>query len=60
MFNRWVFEEELEQVKKVFHHKNNCLLWVISKVIDDAEKIPSANEIDPSSNDKIHRLMLPY
>ena len=52
--------EELEHIRKVFHHINNYPLWVINKVIDDAEKIPSANENDSSSNDKAHRLMLPY
>ena len=48
-------KEELENIRKVFHHRNNYLLWVINKVIDDAEKIPSANENDSSSYDKIHR-----
>ena len=53
-------EEELEDTGKVFFHRNNYSLWVINKVIDDAEKIPSANENDSSSNNKINRLMLPY
>ena len=53
-------KEELEHIRKVFHHRNNYPLWVINKVIDDAEKIPSANENDSSNNEKIHRLMLPY
>ena len=52
--------EELEHIRKVFHHINNYPLWVINKVIDDAEKIPSANENDSSNNEKIHGLMLPY
>ena len=49
---------ELENIRKVFHDRNNYLLWVINKVIDDAEKIPSASENVSNSNDKIHRLML--
>ena len=53
-------KEELEHIRKVFHHRNNYPLWVINKVIDDAEKFPSANENDSSNNEKIHRLMLPY
>ena len=53
-------KDELEHILKVFHHRNNYLLWIINKVIDDAEKIPSANENDSSSNNKIHCLMLPY
>ena len=53
-------KDELEHTLKVFHHRNNYLLWIINKVIDDAEKIPSANENDSSSNNKIHCLMLPY
>ena len=53
-------KEELEHIRKVFHHRNNYPLWVINKVIDDAKKIPSANESDSSNNEKIHRLMLPY
>ena len=53
-------EEELKHIRKVFHHRNNYPLWVINKVIDDAEKIPSANENDSSNNEKIHGLMLPY
>ena len=51
-------KEELENIRKVFHHRNNYLLWVINKVIDDAEKITSASENVSNSNDKIHRLML--
>ena len=51
-------KEELEHIRKAFHHRNNYLLWVINKVIDDAEKITSANENVSNSNDKIHRLML--
>ena len=53
-------KEELEHIGKVFHHRNKYPLWVINKVIDDAKKIPSANENDASNNEKIHRLMLPY
>ena len=53
-------KEELEHIRKVFHHRNNYPLWVINKVIDDAEKIPLANENDSSNNEKIHCLMLPY
>ena len=53
-------KEELEHVRTVFHYRNNYLLWVISKVIDDAKKFPLAGENDSSSNDKIHRLMLPH
>ena len=52
--------EELEHIRKVFHHINNYPLWVINKVIDDAEKIPTANENGSSNNEEIHRLMLPY
>ena len=48
-------KEELEFIRTVFHHGNNSPLWVINKVIDDAKKVPSANEIDSSKNDKIHR-----
>ena len=54
-------KEELEHKRQGFHHRNNYPLWVINKVIDDAEKIPSANENDKAgSNDKINRLLLPY
>ena len=53
-------KEELEHIRTVFHHRNSYSLWAINKVIDDAKKIPSANENDSSSNDIIHRLMLPY
>ena len=53
-------KEELEHIRTVFHHRNNYALWVINKVIDGAKKIPSSTENDSSSNDKIHRLMLPY
>ena len=53
-------QEELEHIQTVFHHRNNYPLWVINKVINDAKKVPSTNESDSSSNDKIHRLMLPY
>ena len=53
-------KEELEYIRTDFHHGNNSPLWVINKVIDDAKKVPSANEKDSSSNDKIHLLMLPY
>ena len=53
-------KEELEHIRTVFHHRNSYSLWTINKVIDDAKKIPSANENDSSSNDIIHRLMLPY
>ena len=53
-------QEELEHIQTVFHHRNNYPLWVINKVINDAKNVPSTNESDSSSNDKIHRLMLPY
>ena len=53
-------KEELEYIRTDFHHGNNSPLLVINKVIDDAKKVPSANELDSSSNDKIHHLMLPY
>ena len=53
-------KEELEHMRTVFHHRNNYPLWVINKVIDDAKKVPSADENDSSSTDKIHHLMLPY
>ena len=53
-------KEELEHIQKVFHHRNNYPLWVINKVIDDAEKIPTANENGSSNNEKIYHLMLPY
>ena len=53
-------KDKLEHTLKVFHHRNNYLLWIVNEVIDDAEKIPSANENDSSSNNKFHRLMLPY
>ena len=53
-------KEELEHIWTVFHHRNNDALWVINKVIDGAKKIPSSTENDSSSNDTIHRLMLPY
>ena len=49
-------KEELEHIRIVFHHRNNYPLWVINKVIDDAKKIPSTNENDPSSNDKIYQI----
>ena len=52
--------EEIEYIWIVFHHRNNYPLWVINKVIDDAKKVPSADQTDSSRNDKIHRLMLPY
>ena len=54
------FKEELQHIGTVFHHRKNYSLWVINNVIDDAEKNLSANENDSSSNNKIHRLMLPY
>ena len=41
-------KEELEHIRTVFHHRNNYPLSVINKVIDDAKKIPSANENDSS------------
>ena len=47
-------------MRNVFHHRNKYPLWVLNEVIDDAEKIPSANENDSSNNEKIHCLMLPY
>ena len=52
-------KEELEHIGTVFHHRNTYLLWVINKVIDDSKKVPSADENDSNSNDKIPRLMLP-
>ena len=58
MFNRLIFERR--HIRTISHHRNNYLLWVINKVIDDTKKIPSANENDSSSTDKIHRLTLPY
>ena len=53
-------KEELEHIRTVFHHRNKYPLWVINKVIDDAKKVPSANENNSRSNDKIHCVMLPY
>ena len=53
-------KEELEHLRKVLHHRNNYPLWVINKLIDDAEKISSANENGSSNNDKMYHLMLPY
>ena len=54
-------KEELEHIRTVFHHRNNYPpLWVINKVIDDAKKVPLADQNNSSSSDKIHRLMLPY
>ena len=53
-------KEELEHIRKVSHHRNNYPLWAINKPIDDAEKIPSANENYSCNNEKVHRLMLPY
>ena len=38
-------KEEIEHIRKVSHHRNNYPLWVINKVIDDAEKILSANVV---------------
>ena len=52
-------KEELAHIGTVFHQRSNYPLWVLNKVIDDAKKIPSSNENDSNSNDKIHRLMLP-
>ena len=49
-------KEELEHIRTVFHHRNNYPPWVINKVIDDAKRVPSADENDSSSNDKIHHL----
>ena len=49
-------KKELEHIQTVLHHGNNYPLWVINKVIDDAKKVPSANEKDSSCNDKTHRL----
>ena len=54
------WKEEIENIQKVSHHRNNYPLWVINNVIDNAEKMSSANENDSSSNRKINRLMLPY
>ena len=53
-------KEDLEHIRKFFHHRNNYSLWVINKIIDDTEKIPSGNENDSSNNEKTHRLNLPY
>ena len=53
-------KEELEHMRTVFHHRNNYPLWVINKVIEDAKNVPSTDQNDLSSNDKIYRLMLPY
>ena len=53
-------KEELEHIQTVFHYRKNYPLWVINKGIDDAKKVPSANENNSSSNDRIHHLMLPY
>ena len=53
-------KEELDHIGTVFHQRNKYPLWVINKVIDNAEKIPSSNENDSNSNNKINRLMLPY
>ena len=53
-------KEKLEHIRTLCHHRNDYPLWVINKFIDDIKKIPSANENDSSSNDKIHRLLLPY
>ena len=50
----------VQHIQTVFHHGNNYPLCVINKFIDDAKKVPSTNEKDSSSNDKIHLLMLPY
>ena len=47
-------------MRTVFHHRNNYPLWVINKVIEDAKNVPSTDQNDLSSNDKIYRLMLPY
>ena len=61
MFSRWTFERRTRTYTKGFPpHKYNYPLWVINKVIDDAEKNVSANENDSSNNEKNHRLMLPY
>ena len=53
-------KEELEHMRTVFHHRNNYPPWVINKVIDDAKKVPSADEDGSSSNDKIHHLMFQF
>ena len=53
-------KEELDYIQTAFQHRNNYPLWVIDKAIDNAKKVPSADQNDSSSNDKIHRLMLPY
>ena len=39
-------KEEPEQIRAVFHHRNNYRLWVINKVIDDAKKVPPADQND--------------
>ena len=60
LWNRYVDEylkEELEHIRTVFHHRNNCPLWIINKVIDDTKKAPSTDENYSSGNDKIHRLI---
>ena len=46
-------------MRTVFHHKNNYPSWLINNVIDNAKKVPSADQNDSSSNGEIHCLMLP-
>ena len=53
-------KEEIEHMRTVFHRRNNYPLWVINKVIEDSKNVPSTDQKDVSSNDKIYRLMLPY
>ena len=48
-------KEELEHTQTVFHHRNNYPLRVTDKVTADGKKVPSANENNPSSNDRTHR-----
>ena len=53
-------KEELEHIRTGFHHRNNYPLGVINQVIDDAKTVSSGYQNDSSSDEKIHRLMLPY
>ena len=46
-------KEQLQHIRTVLHHRNNYPLLV-------ARKNLSTDQSKPSSNDKIHRLKLPY
>ena len=59
MFNRWILKEEQKHIRTVFHHKNNYKFWLINNVIDNAKKVPSADQNDSSNNGEIHHLKLP-